>query len=375
MKFIDEAKIAVIAGNGGNGCVSFRREKFIPFGGPDGGDGGDGGSVYLRATKALNTLMTYRYTRTYRAERGEDGAGANRTGKDGEDLYLDVPLGTQVFDNVTNEFIADLTEDGQIVKVAQGGYHGLGNTRYKTSTNRAPRQSKPGTEGDERELRLELKVMADVGLLGLPNAGKSTLIRAISGARPKVADYPFTTLAPSLGVVDIDPLHSFVVADIPGLIAGASEGVGLGIQFLKHLSRTSILLHLIDLSASSDSQDPVADYFTILEELKNYSEELYQKPRWLVLNKIDLIPEEDRENAIEEFLNAVNWDRSAPHFAVSAMTKLHTREMCYDIMHEIDKERAPEEELYDEAAQKAIKREKEKLLTEEEYYAMMNEEK
>lgn len=375
MKFIDEAKIVVIAGNGGNGCVSFRREKFIPFGGPDGGDGGDGGSVYLRATKALNTLMTYRYTRTYRAERGEDGAGANRTGKDGEDLYLDVPLGTQVFDNVTNEFIADLTEDGQIVKVAQGGYHGLGNTRYKTSTNRAPRQSKPGTEGDERELRLELKVMADVGLLGLPNAGKSTLIRAISGARPKVADYPFTTLAPSLGVVDIDPLHSFVVADIPGLIAGASEGVGLGIQFLKHLSRTSILLHLIDLSASSDSQDPVADYFTILEELKNYSEELYQKPRWLVLNKIDLIPEEDRENAIEEFLNAVNWDRSAPHFAISAMTKLHTREMCYDIMHEIDKERAPEEELYDEAAQKAIKREKEKLLTEEEYYAMMNEEK
>lgn len=375
MKFIDEAKIVVIAGNGGNGCVSFRREKFIPFGGPDGGDGGDGGSVYLRATKALNTLMTYRYTRTYRAERGEDGAGANRTGKDGEDLYLDVPLGTQVFDNVTNEFIADLTEDGQIVKVAQGGYHGLGNTRYKTSTNRAPRQSKPGTEGDERELRLELKVMADVGLLGLPNAGKSTLIRAISGARPKVADYPFTTLAPSLGVVDIDPLHSFVVADIPGLIAGASEGVGLGIQFLKHLSRTSILLHLIDLSASSDSQDPVADYFTILEELKNYSEELYQKPRWLVLNKIDLIPEEDRENVIEEFLNAVNWNRSSPHFAISAMTKLHTREMCYDIMHEIDKERAPEEELYDEAAQKAIKREKEKLLTEEEYYAMMNEEK
>lgn len=375
MKFIDEAKIVVIAGNGGNGCVSFRREKFIPFGGPDGGDGGDGGSVYLRATKALNTLMTYRYTRTYRAERGEDGAGANRTGKDGEDLYLDVPLGTQVFDNVTNEFIADLTEDGQVVKVAQGGYHGLGNTRYKTSTNRAPRQSKPGTEGDERELRLELKVMADVGLLGLPNAGKSTLIRAISGARPKVADYPFTTLAPSLGVVDIDPLHSFVVADIPGLIAGASEGVGLGIQFLKHLSRTSILLHLIDLSASSDSQDPVADYFTILEELKNYSEELYQKPRWLVLNKIDLIPEEDRENVIEEFLNAVNWNRSSPHFAISAMTKLHTREMCYDIMHEIDKERAPEEELYDEAAQKAIKREKEKLLTEEEYYAMMNEEK
>ena len=279
MKFIDEARIRVIAGDGGNGCVSFRREKFIPFGGPDGGDGGDGGSIFLKATKRLNTLMTYRYTRIFKAERGEDGQGSNRTGKAGEDLYLDVPLGTQVFDDETNEFIADLTEDGQVVKVAQGGYHGLGNTRYKSSTNRAPRQSKPGTEGDVRELRLELKVLADVGLLGLPNAGKSTLIRAISGARPKVADYPFTTLSPSLGVVEIDSLNSFVVADIPGLIEGASEGVGLGHQFLKHLSRTSVMLHLVDLSPASDSQDPVADYHTILNELKKYSEELDNKRR------------------------------------------------------------------------------------------------
>ncbi len=375
MKFIDEAKIVVIAGNGGHGCVSFRREKFIPFGGPDGGDGGDGGSVFLRATKALNTLMTYRYTRTYSAERGEDGAGANRTGKDGENLYLDVPLGTQVFDNTTNEFIADLTEEGQTVKVAQGGFHGLGNTRYKTSTNRAPRQHKPGTEGDERELRLELKVMADVGLLGLPNAGKSTLIRAISGARPKVADYPFTTLVPSLGVVDIDSLRSFVVADIPGLIEGASDGIGLGHQFLKHLSRTSILLHIIDLSPSSDSQDPVEDYFTILEELKKYSAELAGKPRWLVINKIDLIPDDERDNAIEAFLDAIQWNRQSPHFAVSAISKLHTREMCYQIMDEIDKERADEVNEYDEQAKKAILKERNKLLTEEEYYAMMNEEK
>lgn len=375
MKFIDEAKIVVIAGNGGNGCVSFRREKFIPFGGPDGGDGGDGGSIYLQATKSLNTLMTYRYTRSYNAERGEDGAGANRTGKAGDDLYLEVPLGTQVFDDETGEFIADLVEEGQVVKVAQGGFHGLGNSRYKTSTNRAPRQSKPGSDGDERRLRLELKVMADVGLLGLPNAGKSTLIRAISAARPKVADYPFTTLAPSLGVVDIDALRSFVVADIPGLIEGASDGIGLGIQFLKHLSRTSILLHIIDLSPASDSQDPVDDYFTILEELKKYSEELYEKPRWLVLNKIDLIPDNEREEVIENFLNAVKWDRSKPHFAISAISKLHTREMCYEIMDEIDKERAPEAEVYDEIAQKAIKRERDKLLSEEEYYAMMNEEK
>ncbi|MHC5225693.1 Obg family GTPase CgtA [Ignatzschineria sp. LJL83] len=375
MKFIDEAKIVVIAGNGGHGCVSFRREKFIPFGGPDGGDGGDGGSVYLIATKALNTLMTYRYTRTYTAERGEDGAGSNRTGKDGNDLYLEVPLGTQVFDNTTNEFIADLTEEGQTVKVAQGGFHGLGNTRYKTSTNRAPRQHKPGSEGDERELRLELKVMADVGLLGLPNAGKSTLIRAISAARPKVADYPFTTLVPSLGVVDIDSLRSFVVADIPGLIEGASDGIGLGHQFLKHLTRTSILLHIVDISPSSDSQDPVEDYFTILEELKKYSEELHNKPRWLVINKIDLIPEEERQETIDNFLTAINWDKNTPHFAVSAISKLHTREMCYDIMDEIDKERADEVSEYDEKAKKAIQKEIDKLLTEEEYYAMMNEEK
>ncbi len=375
MKFIDEARIRVIAGDGGNGCVSFRREKFIPFGGPDGGDGGDGGSIFLKATKRLNTLMTYRYTRIFKAERGEDGQGSNRTGKAGEDLYLDVPLGTQVFDDETNEFIADLTEDGQVVKVAQGGYHGLGNTRYKSSTNRAPRQSKPGTEGDVRELRLELKVLADVGLLGLPNAGKSTLIRAISGARPKVADYPFTTLSPSLGVVEIDSLNSFVVADIPGLIEGASEGVGLGHQFLKHLSRTSVMLHLVDLSPASDSQDPVADYHTILNELKKYSEELYNKRRWLVLNKIDLIPEEEREEQIEAFLKAIQWDSSEPYFTISAIAKLNTKAMCFRIMEEIKKERTEETTEYDASAKKALEREKSKLLTEEEYYKLMNEER
>lgn len=368
MKFIDEARIRVIAGDGGNGCVSFRREKFIPFGGPDGGDGGDGGSIFLKATKSLNTLMTYRYTRIFKAERGEDGQGSNKTGKAGEDLYLDVPLGTQVFDDETDEFIADLTEDGQVVKVAQGGFHGLGNTRYKSSTNRAPRQSKPGTEGDLRELRLELKVLADVGLLGLPNAGKSTLIRAISGARPKVADYPFTTLSPSLGVVDIDSMNSFVVADIPGLIEGASEGVGLGHQFLKHLSRTSVMLHLVDLSPASDSQDPVADYHTILNELKKYSEELYNKRRWLVLNKIDLIPEDEREERIESFLNEVGWNLEEPYFTISAIAKLNTKEMCFRIMEEIKKERKDETSDYDEAAKKALEREKSKLISEEDYY-------
>ncbi len=373
MKFIDEARIRVEAGDGGNGCVSFRRERFIPFGGPDGGDGGDGGSVYLKAVKSVNTLVAFRYERIFKAERGEDGQGSNCTGKSGQDLYLEVPLGTQVFDDETDELLYDLTEENQTVKVAQGGYRGLGNTRYKSSTNRAPRQSKPGTPGDIRELRLELKVLADVGLLGLPNAGKSTLIRAISRARPKVADYPFTTIAPNLGVVTVDPMNSFVVADIPGLIEGASEGMGLGDRFLKHLSRTSILLHLVDISPSSDTQDPVFDYNTIVNELKKYSSDLIQKPRWLVLNKIDLIPEEERNERIDAFLNEINWDRSLPYFTISAIAKENTQSMCYRIMDEINKSRAEQIQQEQEAARKAIEEERAKLISEETYYQHLDE--
>lgn len=374
MKFIDEARIRVEAGDGGNGCVSFRREKFIPFGGPDGGDGGDGGSVYIRAVESLNTLIPYRYERIFKAERGKNGEGSNRIGKSGEDLYLEVPLGTQIFDDETNELLYDLTEPNQTVKVAQGGMHGLGNTRFKSSTNRAPRQSKPGTKGDIRELRLELKVLADVGLLGLPNAGKSTLVRAISRARPKVADYPFTTLEPSLGVVAVDPLNSFIVADIPGLIEGASEGTGLGHQFLKHLTRTSVMLHLVDLSPSSDTQDPVFDYETIVKELENYSDELADKPRWLVMNKIDLIPEEDREERIESFLNAINWDRSLPYFTVSALAKENTQAMIYRIMEEINKNRAEEEAEKERKAKAARQKEREKILDLEEIHGPIDSE-
>lgn len=343
MKFIDEARIRVEAGKGGNGCLSFRRERFIPFGGPDGGDGGDGGSIYLKAVDSLNTLMTFRYERSFKAKNGRPGEGSNRTGRSGEDLILEVPRGTQVFDAETNEFICDLTKHGQIVKVAQGGMHGLGNARFKSSTNRAPRQTKPGTDGDIRELRLELKVLADVGLLGLPNAGKSTLVRAISGARPKVADYPFTTLTPSLGVVELDYDNSFVVADIPGLIEGASEGTGLGHQFLKHLARTSVLLQLVDISPASDSQDPVQDYFTILNEIKNYSDDLYNKKRWLVLNKVDLIPEDECDERIAEFLKAIDWNPEDRYFTIAAVSKTNTKEMCYQIMEKLNELRAEEE--------------------------------
>ena len=317
MRFVDEVVIKVRAGNGGNGCVSFRREKFIPFGGPDGGDGGDGGSVMLRADPDMNTLVDYRYSRQFQARRGQDGMGSNRTGKGGEDLLLPVPVGTLAMDADTGELIGDLVKPGETLLVAQGGFHGIGNARYKSSTNRAPRQSKPGTPGEERALRLELKLLADVGLLGMPNAGKSTLIRAVSAARPKVADYPFTTLHPNLGVVRVGPLQSFVMADIPGLIEGAAEGAGLGIWFLKHLSRTRLLLHLVDVSPYSDSGDPAGDVNTIARELARHSDTLARQERWLVPTKLDMLPPEEREARVRSLVEALDWQ--GPVFPIAAL--------------------------------------------------------
>ncbi|HHW77981.1 MAG TPA: GTPase ObgE [Xanthomonadaceae bacterium] len=340
MKFVDEVIIRVEAGDGGDGCVSFRREKYIPFGGPDGGDGGDGGSVWLLADADLNTLADYRYTRLFRAEHGQKGMGGNRTGRGGADLTVIVPVGTVAYDADTGELIGDLVEPGQRLRVARGGFHGLGNTRYKSSTNRAPRQFKPGTPGEARELRLELKVIADVGLLGMPNAGKSTLIRAVSAARPKVADYPFTTLHPNLGVVRVGPLKSFVMADIPGLIEGAAEGAGLGIRFLRHLSRTRLLLHLVDVSPYSDSGDPVRDARVILKELRRYSPELATRERWLVLNKLDLVPEGERKTLISKIRRSLRW--RGPWFAVSALSGEGTEELIRAVMERLEEPRRAE---------------------------------
>jgi GTP-binding protein len=340
MKFVDEAYIKVIAGKGGHGCLSFRREKFIPKGGPDGGDGGDGGSVYLKANKNLNTLADFRTQRTYQAQNGQPGSGKDKIGKSGEDLYIDVPVGTEVFDNDTDELIGDITEAGQFLKVAQGGFHGLGNARFKSSVNRAPRQTTPGSEGERRELRLELSVLADVGLLGMPNAGKSTLIRSISAAKPKVAGYPFTTLHPNLGVVKVDTHRSFVVADIPGLIEGAAEGQGLGIQFLKHLSRTGLLLHVIDV-APYDGSDPAQNAQAILAELGKYDPELLDKPRWLVLNKLDLVPEEDREKICAKIIKDLKWQ--GPVYKIAAIAKEGTEQMCFDLMDYVESSKTTEE--------------------------------
>lgn len=337
MKFVDEVVIHVEAGDGGDGCVSFRREKYIPFGGPDGGDGGDGGSIYLRGDADLNTLVDYRYNRLFRAQRGQNGMGKNRTGKSGADLTLAVPIGTVVTDADTEEFIGDVVQPGQILQVAKGGFHGIGNTRYKSSTNRAPRQSKPGTVGEVRNLLLELKVLADVGLLGLPNAGKSTLIRTLSAARPKVADYPFTTRYPNLGVVRVAPLQSFVMADIPGLIAGAAEGAGLGIQFLKHLSRTRLLLHLIDAGPHSDSGDPVQDVKTIVTELAKYSAGLAQRDRWLVFNKLDLIPPQEQQQRTKQILEELRWQ--GPVFSISALTGDGTKDLSQAVMAHLETHR------------------------------------
>jgi GTP-binding protein len=326
MKFIDEAKIQVEAGKGGDGCLSFRREKFIPFGGPDGGDGGDGGSVLLVGDSALNTLIDFRYKRKFKAENGRPGQGANCTGKSAEDLIIRVPLGTLVYDDDTEELLGDITEEGQALKVAQGGFHGLGNTRFKSSTNRAPRKIKKGSPGELRHLRVELKVLADVGLAGLPNAGKSTLIRAVSAAKPKVADYPFTTLEPHLGVVRVEEDRSFVMADIPGLIEGAAEGAGLGIQFLKHVMRTKVLLHVLDVMPADES-DPVDNFKKITKELKKFSPEIAKKPCWLVLNKIDLLPDDEREEKCQDIVKRLKWKK--PVFQISAINKTGTRELVY----------------------------------------------
>ena len=333
MKFVDETTIEVKAGDGGNGCVSFRREKYVPRGGPDGGDGGDGGSVYLVADAGLNTLADFRYEHRFQAKRGENGAGRNCTGKSGEDLEVHVPAGTLVYEADTGELLGDLVEEAQRLLVARGGFHGIGNARYKSSTNRAPRQSKPGTPGEQRGLRLELKLLANVGLLGKPNAGKSTLIRAISSARPKVADYPFTTLYPNLGVVRVAPHRSFVVADIPGLIEGAAEGAGLGIQFLKHLSRTGLLLHLVDV-APVDGSDPVDDVQKIVRELEKFSAELGERERWLVLNKIDLLPDEERGSRCTAIVERLGWQ--GPVFAIAAVLQKGTRELVFAIMEHVE---------------------------------------
>ncbi len=333
MRFVDEAPIKVIAGDGGNGIVHFRREKYIPKGGPDGGDGGDGGSVFLIGNHDLNTLADFRTVRTYQAERGENGRGQEKTGKKGQDLFVPVPVGTLVYDMDTEELIGDVTEDQQVLLVAKGGFHGLGNTRFKSSVNRTPMQSTQGTPGERRDLRLELKVLADVGLLGLPNAGKSTLIRAVSSAKPKVADYPFTTLYPNLGVVRVDPLRSFVIADIPGLIEGAAEGAGLGIQFLKHLSRTRILLHVIDI-APFDESDPVQDAQKIIHELEKFNPDMLDEPRWLVLNKTDLLPREDAEIRCRDIVQRLEWD--GPVYEISAISGNGTKELVFDIMNYLE---------------------------------------
>jgi GTP-binding protein len=330
MRFVDEVTIKTIAGDGGSGVVHFRREKYIPRGGPDGGDGGDGGSVYLVGDNNLNTLSDFRHVRTYTAEPGQKGQGRQMTGKSGSDLLIPVPVGTLIYDDDTRELIGDLTDAGQKILVAKGGIHGLGNTRFKSSTNRAPRKCTPGTPGERRVLRLELKVLADVGLLGMPNAGKSTFIRAVSAARPKVADYPFTTLYPNLGVVRVDTYKSFVVADIPGLIEGASAGAGLGIQFLKHLARTRLLLHIIDI-APFDQSNPVDDAKKVLKELANYSEQLVQKQRWLVLNKTDLLSEQELAERRQLIIDALKWE--GPVYTISALAKSGTEQLVYDIMN------------------------------------------
>ncbi len=341
MKFVDEAKINVIAGDGGNGCMSFRREKYIPRGGPDGGDGGNGGSVYLLATDDLNTLADFRHKRTYQAKRGENGRGRNCSGAKGDDCVVEVPEGTIATDILTGEVIADLKRDGDKVRVAKGGHHGLGNARFKSSTNRAPRRTTDGTPGERLQLQLELRLLADVGLLGLPNAGKSTLIRSVSSATPKVADYPFTTLHPSLGVVSIEAHRSFVMADIPGLIEGAAEGHGLGVRFLKHLSRNRLLLHVVDIMPV-DNSDPVSTAKALVAELKAHNETLFDKPRWLVLNKTDLVPDDMLDEHCNDIVQQLNW--KGPVYRVSAATGSGTEALCHDIMVQLDTWREQERE-------------------------------
>ena len=337
MRFVDSASVMVEAGKGGRGCLSFRREKYIPDGGPDGGDGGDGGSIFFRGQEGLNTLSEFRYNRLYRAKNGLPGEGSDRRGKSAIDMYVEVPLGTKIIDLSTDEVIGEITLHKQDLLVAKGGFHGLGNARFKSSINRAPRQTSPGTPGEVREIGLELNVMADVGLLGMPNAGKSSLIRQISGARPKVADYPFTTLHPNLGVVKAGNNH-FVMADIPGLLEKASEGVGLGFEFLKHLSRAKALLHVIDI-LPADGSDPASNYLTIEAELKKFDDELFEKPRLLAINKIDLIQEDKRDKIIKDFLKKVKYKGNA--FNISALNGMGCKSLVfglYDFIEEKDEE-------------------------------------
>lgn len=336
MKFVDEATIRVQAGNGGHGCLSFRREKYVERGGPDGGDGGHGGSVYLLADEAMNTLADFRVARKFRAESGQGGSGRNKTGRSGEDLVVHVPCGTVVHDVDTGELICDLTEAGQSQKVAEGGRGGLGNTRFKSSVNRAPRKITNGTPGEGRHLALEMKVLADVGLLGMPNAGKSTLISAMSHARPRIADYPFTTLHPNLGVVRVGSLQSFVMADIPGLIEGAAEGAGLGIQFLKHLQRTRLLLHLVDIAPINPDINPADEVKAIANELQKYSESLAATPRWLIINKIDLLLDDERAAARGKLLEELAW--AGPVFEVSAATGEGTEALGQAVMRELERQ-------------------------------------
>ena len=345
MKFVDEVEIRVEAGDGGNGCVSFRKEKYIEFGGPNGGDGGDGGDVYLIADEGLNTLIDYRFERFHRAERGENGRSRDCTGKGGEDLYLKVPVGTRALDIDTDELIGDLTKHKQTLMVAKGGWHGLGNTRFKSSTNRAPRQKTDGTPGEIRRLKLELLLLADVGLLGLPNAGKSTLIRSVSAAKPKVADYPFTTLVPNLGVVRLDAQRSFVIADIPGLIEGAADGAGLGTQFLKHLERCRILLHVIDVMPV-DGSDPLENAKTIISELETHSSKLADKPRWIIFNKLDLLLEDEAKEITDKILQGLNWQGQV--HSISAFNKMGTESLCQGVMAFIDQLPPEEEETPEE---------------------------
>ncbi len=334
MKFVDEAIVKVSAGHGGRGSVGFRREKCVPFGGPDGGDGGLGGSVWLRAQEGMSTLVDYRIRRTFRAQSGQPGGGQDCTGRGGDDLYVPMPIGTVVFDDETGETLGDLSKAGQTLLVAKGGKGGWGNQRYKTSINRTPRQSGPGLPGELRSLRVELRLLADVGLLGLPNAGKSTLIRAVSAARPRVADYPFTTLHPQLGVVSVGLYRSFVMADIPGLIEGAAEGAGLGIRFLKHLQRTRILLHLVDIAPLDPDADPVAGARAIVGELKKFSTELAKKKRWLVLNKIDLLPPAECEKRCAEIVRKLRF--KGPVFRISGATGEGTKDLCQAVMRHLE---------------------------------------
>ncbi len=366
MKFIDEATIKLFAGDGGNGVATFRREKYEPMGGPNGGDGGTGGSVFIEADRNINTLVDYRYTRSFRAQRGENGRGSDCYGAGGEDMILRVPVGTVISDKASGQLLVDLADHGQRAMLAKGGKGGLGNIHFKSSLNRSPRQCTKGEPGEEIELYLELKVLADVGLLGMPNAGKSTFIRSVSAAKPKVADYPFTTLHPNLGVVRVDTNRSFVIADIPGLIEGAAEGAGLGHQFLRHLARTRLLLHIVDLAPFDEMADPVAEAKAIVEELRKYDEELYNKPRWLILNKVDML--ENSAEKVAEFVKAYGWE--GPCYGISAISGGGCKELVYAIMDHVEAVNA--QALADAEAEKAaleLERAAQKLARQEKHAA------